>query len=475
MKSIVSRFLVISILSISLFNTFLLTSFASMGVDVKEVASKSDADFDINDTDTYFQDLDFLAGNELPSVNNTVRNRNNMLIYISYYDMQGVTHTVTSRPSSSNGYFSFPSRPNDFASINNIEFYFFNNNNSVNILPSPGNYDVSVRFSSNTGGMTYENAYFWHVYSNFNASTLNSSDRITNFQQLSGDFFFKESLKIASNGYDSFSFYLHPIKNFSFPFGGYIDINFTQIRTSATPDFSTSVVPPPSSGDVQQNISDSVGNISSGVTDINNSINSGVSSINGNLEEIIRTISMQLEAFWNQLYNLVHLDDNKNRDENTKKITDKLDQTNKNLDTIDTDILDGFDSLEKNNDSNSNSIINNNNQNTSSINNNNNENTDKLANGYDNSSMIENNDKLAGKLDEYEKLENELLSDTKDNLNNFQFENPFLSFNAVMSDISYILTSIYNGLGSFNIPIAFSMTLTIAMLCIGWYRFKAGG
>ena len=476
MKSIVSRFLVISILSISFLNASLLTSFASSSSDVKETASKSDANFDINDTDTYFDSLDDYQpfADTLPSVNNTVASQN-IYISIDYYDMNGGVHSITQRPSSSNGYFSFPTRPKDFASLIRVEFYLVKSSAPhITALPSPGNYDFSVRFSSNTGGINWKSLALWHQYSNSNAQSLSKSEYLT-FQQLSTDFYFKTSLKVASNGYQSFSFWVNSTdSSFSFPFGGYISVNFTQISNPDT-QFDTSLVPPPSSTDIQQNISDSVGNISSGVTDINNSINSGVSSINGNLEEIIRTISMQLEAFWNQLYNLVHLDDNKNRDENTKKITDKLDQTNKNLDTIDTDILDGFDSLEKNNDSNSNSIINNNNQNTSSIINNNNENTDKLANGYDNSSMIENNDKLAGKLDEYEKLENELLSDTKDNLNNFQFENPFLSFNAVMSDISYILTSIYNGLGSFNIPIAFSMTLTIAMLCIGWYRFKAGG
>lgn len=476
MKSIISRFLVISILSISFLNSFLLTSFASRSSDVKEAASKSDADFNLNDTDIYFDSLDDYQpfADTLPSVRNTVKSQN-ILVELAYYDMQGNPKTITQRPSSSNGYFSFPSRPNDFASFIRLEFYLVRSSSPhITALPSPGNYDFSARFSSNTGGTNWSRCALWRSYFNANAQFLSKSDDIP-FQQLSTDFYFKTSLKVASNGYQSFSFFLNTKdSSFSFPFGGYISVNFTQISNSDV-QHDTSLVPPPSSTDIQQNISDSVGNISSGVTDINNSINSGVSSINGNLEEIIRTISMQLEAFWNQLYNLVHLDDNKNRDENTKKITDKLDQTNKNLDVIDTDILDGFDSLEKNNDSNSNSIINNNNQNTSSIVNNNNENTDKLANGYDNSSMIENNDKLAGKLDEYEKLENELLSDTKDNLNNFQFENPFLSFNAVMSDISYILTSIYNGLSSFNIPIAFSMTLTIAMLCIGWYRFKAGG
>lgn len=477
LKSVISRFLVISILSITFLNTFLLTSFADYRVgNPQKVASDSDArpEFDINDSDTYFQGLDDYQAfaDTLPSVTNSIVNRNDILVDLQYYDMSGVIHNITRRPSSSNGYFSFGSRPDNFARLRNIDFVLFSSTSTgviaYSVLPKSGNYQMNFRFSSNTGGYTWKQVQAYSAYGTSNSSVIGSGDNLT-FQQFSGDVFFSHSFKIASN----FTFFnINFVSDdFQFPFGGYLDIQFVPI--SSQPEYNTSPVPP-SSGDIQQDISNSVGNISSGVDNINNSINSGVDSINGNLEEIIRTISMQLEALWNQMYNLIHLDDNKNRDENTKKITDKLDQTNKNLDTIDTDILDGFDNLEKGNSSNTNSIINNNNQNTSNIINNNNENTDKLANGYDNNSMLENNDKLSGKLDEYEKLEEELLKDTKDNLNNFQFDNPFLSFNAVMSDISYILTAIYNGLGSFNIPIAFSFTLTIAMLCIGWYRFKGG-
>ena len=112
MKSIVSRFLVISILSISFLNASLLTSFASSSSDVKEAASKSDANFDINDTDTYFDSLDDYQpfADTLPSVNNTVASQN-IFISIDYYDMNGGVHSITQRPSSSNGYFSFPTRP----------------------------------------------------------------------------------------------------------------------------------------------------------------------------------------------------------------------------------------------------------------------------------------------------------------------------------------------------------------------------
>lgn len=480
MKLYLSRFLACLMISISFLNIISLTSFADTRQSVKEVASKSDAKkFDLADTDSYFysvQDymedsgISFLAGDELPSVNNTVSYQN-ILCAIEYQDMHGFNKSVTARPSSSDGYFSFPSMPNDFAIFRRFTFYYVSRYSSSAAVPSPGNYKMSARFSSNTG-IDWLNLSLFHSYVNSNAETLNNNDLVDNFQQFSGDFYFDTTLKIASNGYSTFGFFVR-MKNpssFSFPFGGYINTNFTQIDSSSV-DFNTSVVPPPSSEDIQSGIADSVGEISSGVNNINQSITSGVDSINGNLEEIIRTISMQLEAFWNQLYNGIHLPDMQNRNENTQKVVDSLD---KNLSAIDNDILDGFDNLESTNNSNTNKITNNQNNNTSNIINNNNDNTDKLANGYDNQGMLDENKRLSDKLDEYENLENELLSDTKDNLNNFEFENPFLSFNAVMSDISYILTAIYNGLGSFNIPIAFSMTLTIAMLCIGWYRFKGG-
>lgn len=477
MKSLISRVLSVLVISLSILNNISITSWADSFYrdDVQEVASSSVASrsyaiknngFLSLPVDEYeFYDIQPYA-DTLPSVNNTVSNRNQLLISLQYYDMSGGVHRLTRRPSSDTGYFSFGPAPSDFASLAYIDFHLSQNyGSSYSIFPPPGNYTMQFHFGSNTGGITWSKLRAYSYYSTTNTSSVHSGKDIP-IQQLSSDFYFSHSFKVASNS-SAFILSLHS-SNFSassFPFGGYLDISFTPI--SSTPESSTSPMPPPSSDDVQQDISNSVGEISSGVININNSIASGVDSINGNLEEIIRTISMQLEAFWNQLYNGIHLPDMQNRNENTQKVVSAVD-------TLDSDVLDGFENLEKSNHSNTNTIINNNNTNTQNQINNDNANHENLVNGYDNSTITQGNDKLSGKLDEYEQLEEELLSDTKDNLNNFQFENPFLSFNAVMSDISYILTSIYNGLGSFNIPIAFSMTLTIAMLCIGWYRFKGG-
>lgn len=476
MKNFLSRFLVISILSLSFLNVKSFDSSASPVLDtgLKEAsASDADREFDIEDTETYFYSLSdgiqtYASG--LPSVENTV-DLSKIRVNMSYFTDKDVSKVV-SKTLSSDGYFSF-SKPSDFASFNQITFTFISSSGGkviYSVLPSPGNYDFSGRFSSNTGGFTWNHLRYWRSYYNQNAATLSSGENVPGFRQESGDWYFSTSLKVASN-VQTFSLYFNMggMTDLSFPFGGYLSFRFSQISTSA--EIDSSIAPPPSSEDVQTNISNSVQDISSGVTEINQTISSGVADINGNLEEIIRTISLQLEAFWQQLYNGIHLPDMQNRNENTDKVVNQID---KSITALDSDVNDGFESLEKADRNNTTNIINNNNSNTQQQINNDNANHENLVNGYDNSVITNGNDKLAGKLDEYEKLEEELLSDTKDNLNNFQFENPFLSFNAVMSDISYILTAIYNGLGSFNIPIAFSMTLTIAMLCIGWYRFKGG-
>lgn len=120
-------------------------------------------------------------------------------------------------------------------------------------------------------------------------------------------------------------------------------------------------------------------------------------------------------------------------------------------------------------------IIENNNQNTETIINNQNENLDDLKNGYDDTGMTSDHEKLNGVLDDYSKKEDELLDGAKKNINDFSYENYFDKYTKPLADISYFLNQIYGALGALNIPIGFALTLTIALLFIGYYRFKGGG
>ena len=88
--------------------------------------------------------------------------------------------------------------------------------------------------------------------------------------------------------------------------------------------------------------------------------------------------------------------------------------------------------------------------------------------------MKADNDRLNDKISQYDIVEDQLFDDAKDKIGNFTFENPLSKYTAVLSDISYFLSGIYTALGALNIPIGFSLTLTIALIFIGYYRFKGG-
>ena len=74
-----------------------------------------------------------------------------------------------------------------------------------------------------------------------------------------------------------------------------------------------------------------------------------------------------------------------------------------------------------------------------------------------------------------EDAENALLEDATGHITSFEFEDYFTEITGPLSDISYFLQGIFVGLGAFNIPVSFSLALSVALILIGWYRFKGGG
>ena len=88
--------------------------------------------------------------------------------------------------------------------------------------------------------------------------------------------------------------------------------------------------------------------------------------------------------------------------------------------------------------------------------------------------MKADNDRLNDKISQYDNVEDQLFDDAKDKIGNFTFDNSLTKYTDVLSDISYFLSGIYTALGALNIPVGFSLTLTIALVFIGYYRFKGG-
>ncbi len=78
-------------------------------------------------------------------------------------------------------------------------------------------------------------------------------------------------------------------------------------------------------------------------------------------------------------------------------------------------------------------------------------------------------------INEYDDLESELFDDSKDYISGFDFSDGLDQYLGPLQDISGFLGGIYTTLAGLNIPIGFSLTLTISLLFIGYYRFKGGG
>lgn len=182
------------------------------------------------------------------------------------------------------------------------------------------------------------------------------------------------------------------------------------------------------------------------VSDAANALVDKQDSIIDQIVNTTQTISNQLYSFWNQLageftnlYNKLNL--------HHQEDLDKLDEQ------ISADR-----------------------QNTDDIINNQDKNTDQITDGFDSSGMNSANDKLKGQLSDYDSKEKEVLNQVNEKVDSFEFEEPLSASHFVgpLEDIRYFLTGVYNGYSSLNIPIGFSLTLTIALIVIGYYRFKGG-
>ena len=192
-----------------------------------------------------------------------------------------------------------------------------------------------------------------------------------------------------------------------------------------------------------------------GISNSVNVISSSVDEITDQIAELIQVIINQLDALWNQFAG-----------EFTNMFSAWQTHTDAIVAAIQNITVTASDGIQN--------IIDAGHDDADQIQENQDQNTDTIVNGYDNSSMTQENDRLNDSLSQLEDAEDQLFDDAKNYINDFEFENPFTQFTAPLSDLSYWLVGIYDGLGSMNIPISFGFTLSIALLLIGWYRFKGG-
>ena len=423
MKRFFSVFLACSLVFFQAIPSFAFTATPSEVSSV--VATPSNALYDI-------QPLDY-SDNGLWIVDNTV-DMDYVTLNVAYYDMSNnVKYSSVQFDSSQHAVLPLP---DDCASIQNVFIRL-----ASGALPSPGTYEFWLRFNSDVG-VTYEStAYIQASKSNHNAMSQNNSQAVQ-VTQVSGDFTVNETVEIGNVANLQLVLYPDNISPTFLPWGGYVHISFE--KTDDEPAYTT----PgglPTSGDIQENISNSV-----------SSINNQMESIDGTLKEIVQTISYQLEAFWNQLageFTNLYNKMNQQHEELLNALEEGLEVT----------IINQFDEL-----------IANDNKNHQEQLANDDKNTEEITNGYDNSSITADNDRLNTALEDNEQLENEALGEAAGHLEDFEFTNPITQYLSTFILFGDFLQDLFTNSGAFFNVINLSFILSIALIVIGLYRFKGG-
>lgn len=366
----------------------------------------------------------------------------------------------------SDGYrFSFSGKVSEGEYIADMSFGI------THALPSPaGNYKLEIDLSSDISFESDLDGEFRTAYQ-YDNSILKSSAIFLDSKRFShGDSYFCwNSLSIRSSYNMALCVLWFKNQTSLRNLAGYLSVRFVPVADKGTETAGPTV----SQQDYQSGVSDSLNNIGSGIGDIS----SGIGHLNQTMEyisqsqdliiegidNIILHISDQLYAFWDQLYNLIHVPTMAKLDQILQAIKDMDINVNVDLDELKSAISSAASKITGQIQSSINSQITNDDKNT-----------DHLENGYDNSGILDENTKLDGAITEYEKVEDQLLNDAKDKIGKFEFKDLIEKYTGPLSDISYFLTGIYNGLQGLNIPVSFSLTLTIALVCVGWYRFKGG-
>lgn len=277
-------------------------------------------DFDTLDVPSLLSDGD----GSWNHVDSTVIDYTAVDAWLYYYDMSNVEKRVTKKLSS-DGYFSF-GVPGDCASIYSLRFDI-----NSRALPSTGKYQFQFRFGSNTGiEWKQVGVGLRKIINNANGSSNWTYDR-TPFQS-SGDFYITRNLNLSGVNQIGLEALFKSTSVSNLPCGGYVDIAFLQLSSSATtnlngPDSSSTV---DVNTDINQNIADNTAQqVEQGDTIIEL------------IKNTIQTISFQLTSFWNQLageFTNLYNKMNQQHQESIDKVDEQIDNDNTNTDKVTTAI-----------------------------------------------------------------------------------------------------------------------------------------
>lgn len=401
--------------------------------------SASDLDMGANFADAVYFSLASPDSSRALDFENTV-DYTSCVLTVFYYDMSNTLHHRSTTFDSSG--MALLSRPDDFARPYSIAVYL-----NSGALPPSGKYSARVHFGSHTGGFTYKDPYV-HLYNHIKNANTQVKSYVPSFSQSSGSFTSSFTFDGSTCNQVRVSFGVS--SNFGFPYGGKLTFSLTRLSSSA--DVDVSVGDPPSTEEILQNNAANT-----------NQIANNTSEMAETLKEIVQTISNQLAALWDQMFNLIHLPEMLNWDQNTQKIIDAL-QGELNI-QIDNDNEIAID------------IMDNDDKNTDAIIKNDDKNTDQITNGYDNSKFKDQNNKLDSAISEYDQAEDAVLSSVSGYLEGFQMPSYSSVPSGVLTACIYYgnyLQRLFEAIGFFNFPITLSLTMVFVLMLVGYHRFRAG-
>lgn len=272
-------------------------------------------DFDTLDTPALFS-------SEIGDLDNTI-DYSGVTFVLNYHDMSGKVHRSEYKLNS-DGYFSV-ARPADCADIMWIGFKF-----KKASLPSSGKYAMRVRFGCNTGVTYQDYGYELQLYSEYTNVKVEGVSSTPYFDQSSGDLYFSQTIQLSGSTYVVFAYRPTSGLNDFFPYGGYLDVNFERLSSSANVNVTTPGAGDISSSDIQQDISSNTAQqVEQGDTIIEL------------IKNTIQTISSQLTSFWNQLageFTNLYNKMNQQHQESMDKVDEQMDNDNANTDKVTTAI-----------------------------------------------------------------------------------------------------------------------------------------
>lgn len=368
-----------------------------------------------------------MSDGEVPEQNGTISDYSQLYVQFDYFDDSNVRRKYR-RYLDDNGYFSIPVLDN--VGKNNVIDFFV----PSRALPPSGTYRVELRFTSNTGGFTYDSSKSGPFIGKDipNASSVGTNgEHFGSFSQASGDFTASSVVNLANCNY--LFFRVLPSQNLKLPFGGYVTWTFT-------PTNDGGALTSPNTGNISNDVN---GDLVSGMEQ---QVEQGDTIIEL-IKNTIQTISSQLTAFWNQLageftnlYNKMTAE----HAEDLAKVDEQIEADRQNTD----DIIANQD-----------------------------QNTNTITNGYDSSALDQSSNALNDKLTEYDKIESGIHDSASSWISDFtlpDFDN-LIDSGGILAACVWLGSfwqDLFTQMGAFNIPVTLSLSLVFVLMLVGYHRFR---